>query len=153
MAAPFAALNQPLSRRTFLRGVGVSLSLPLLDAMVPAFARAKDDAAGPSPRRMIAIQTNMGILPQFFFPQGAGKDYTASPYLETLKDFRSELTVFSGVSHPGVDGGHMAERSFLTAAPHPGSGAFRNSVQHWLDIRWRAADDSQNFAYSGLLFE
>ena len=38
------------------------------------------------------------------------------------------MTVFSGVSHPSVDGGHPAEKSFLTAAPHPGSGAFRNSV-------------------------
>src|SRR5437763_1491354 len=81
-----------------------------------------------SPRRMIAIQTNMGILPMYFWPEGTGKSYKASPYLETLKDFRDDLSVFSGVSHPQVDGGHQAEQSFLTAAPHPGSGAFKNSV-------------------------
>ena len=85
-------------------------------------------ARAEAPRRMVAIETNMGILPQFFFPEGAGKNYQPSPYLEILKDHLSEMTVFSGVSHPGVDGGHQAERSFLTAAPHPGTGAFKNSI-------------------------
>ena len=58
-------------------------------------------AAAASPRRMLAIQTNLGILPQFFWPEGDGMDYKPSPYLEILKDFRREMTVFSGVSHPG----------------------------------------------------
>src|ERR1700733_14844751 len=121
--------GRSLSRRSFLRGAGVAMSLPLLDAMVPAFASAKEkEAIAGSPRRMIAIQTNMGIIPQYFFPEGTGKDFKSSPYLDVLKDFRSDLTVLSGVSHPSVDGGHQAERSFLTAAPHPGSGAFKNSV-------------------------
>lgn len=129
MTPPFFAANRFLSRRTFLRGAGVALSLPLLDAMLPAFARAATVTNAPtSPRRMIAIQTNMGILPMYFFPEGTGTNYKSSPYLDVLKDHRADLTVFSGVSHPGVDGGHQAERSFLTAAPHPGSGAFRNSV-------------------------
>ncbi len=118
-------MSKPISRRSFLRGAGVALSLPLLDAMVPAFARASAPA---SPRRMLAIQTNLGILPQFFWPEGIGMDYKPSPYLDILKDYRREMTVFSGVSHPAVDGGHLAEKSFLTAAPHPGSGSFRNSV-------------------------
>jgi hypothetical protein len=122
------AFNRPLSRRRFLAGAGVALSLPFLDAMLPAVARGNAQAAGQPPRRMIAIQTNMGILPQFFWPEGIGLDYKPSPYLEVLRDFRRDLTVFSGVSHPNVDGGHAAEQSFLTAAPHPGSGAFRNSV-------------------------
>ena len=77
---------------------------------------------------MVAIETNMGILPQFFFPAEAGRDYPSTPYLDILKDHRGALTIFSGVSHPGVDGGHQAECAFLTAAPHPGSGAFKNSV-------------------------
>ena len=118
-----------LSRRSFLRGTGVTLSLPLLDAMLPAFARSSPGTNVPgSPRRMIAIQTNLGILPQFFWPEGVGMDHKPSPYLDVLKDYRREMTVFSGVSHPSVDGGHTAEKSFLTAAPHPNSGAFRNSV-------------------------
>lgn len=125
MTTPFLTGPRRLSRRSFLRGAGVALSLPLLDAMMPAFARA--NVLG-SPRRLLAIQTNLGILPQFFWPEGTGTDYKPSPYLEILQDFRREMTVFRGVSHPGVDGGHLAERSFLTAAPHPGSGAFKNSV-------------------------
>ena len=118
--------NTSLSRRTFLRAAGVSLALPWLDAMRPAVARSAENKR--PPRRMIAIQTNMGILPQFFFPQGAGKAYQSSPYLDLLSDFRADLTVFSGVSHPGVDGGHQAEKAFLTAAVHPGASGFKNSI-------------------------
>lgn len=117
-----------LSRRSLLRGAGVALALPLLDAMLPALSCSASAATSNLPRRMVAIQTNLGILPQFFWPEGSGVDYKPSPYLETLKEYRREMTVFSGVSHPGVDGGHAGEKSFLTAAPHPGSGSFRNSV-------------------------
>ncbi len=122
----YLAANRPLSRRSFLRGAGVALSLPLLDAMVPAFARAADAAR--APRRMVAIQTNLGILPHFFWPKGTGMEHEGSPYLDILKDYRRDMTVFKGVSHPGVDGGHAGEKSFLTAAPHPASSAFKNSV-------------------------
>ena len=57
------------------------LALPLLDAMVPAFG-AEDSRA--VPLRMVAIETNMGILPQFFFPEKAGRDFELTPYLERL---------------------------------------------------------------------
>mgnify|MGYP002780585863 CR=1 FL=1 len=113
-----------LSRRAFLRGAGVAVSLPMLDAMRPAFAADRPAV----PRRMIAIQTNMGILPQNFFPAEAGTDYTPTAYLELLKAYKDRLTVLSGVSHPDVDGAHEAERSFLSAAPHPGGAGFRNSI-------------------------
>ena len=121
----------PLSRRTFLRGVGATISLPLLDAMAPALAdegskTAVDNTA--SPRRMIAIETNQGILPQYFFPKTTGRNYESTPYLKHLNGVRKQLTVFSGVSHPEVDGGHAAESCFLTAAPHPGRAGFRNSI-------------------------
>ena len=114
-----------LDRRSFLRGSGFALALPMLDAMLPAFARAATLAV---PRRMVCIQTNMGILPQNFFPAETGKDYKLTPYLELLKDFKNRLTVFSGVSHPDVDGAHEAEKAFLTATPHPGSGSFRSTI-------------------------
>src|ERR1700685_2866410 len=89
-----------LSRRSFLRGAGIAMSLPALDAMAPAFSGAADGPAGRVPRRMIAIQTTLGILPQYFWPEGTGMDYRPSPYLEILQDFRREMTVFGGVSHP-----------------------------------------------------
>ena len=117
--------HSALSRRTVLRGLGASLALPLLDAMVPAWAATPASAEA---QRLIAIQTNQGILPKNFFPEGEGRGYKASLYLQILDAFRDQMTVFSGVSHPQVDGGHSAERCFLTAAPHPGRGGFRNSI-------------------------
>lgn len=117
-----------LSRRHFLRGAGVLLGLPLLDAMAPAFARA--DTHSLVPRRFLGICNNLGVLPDKFFPAAdqTGRDYTLSPYLEHLRDFRSDFTVASGLWHPDVDGGHPADICFLTAAPHPSSGGFRNSI-------------------------
>jgi hypothetical protein len=123
---------KPLSRRTFLRGSGIAMALPFLDAMRPAFAADKVEV----PRRMVALETNMGILPQFFFPEKDGKDYALSPYLERLGKFRDQFTVFSGVSHPGVTGGHAAEKCFLTGTPHPERGGFRN----WVSIDQFAAE-------------
>jgi hypothetical protein len=120
-----------MSRRTFLRGAGILLSLPLLDAMQPAFAAVTDRAdatPGGKPRRMLGICNNLGVLPDRFFPKEGGRDYALSPYLEILKEHRDDFTVFSGVSHPDVDGGHPADNCFLTAAPHPGRGSFRNSI-------------------------
>jgi hypothetical protein len=77
---------------------------------------------------MVCIETNMGIMPQFFFPKESGKDYDVSPYLERLKPHLKDATIVSGVSHPGVTGAHAAERCFLTGTPHPERGGFRNWV-------------------------
>jgi hypothetical protein len=123
--------RRSLSRRTFLRGAGVLLSLPLLDAMTPAFASSVSAASqtpGGKPRRFLGICNNLGLLPDQFFPQDAGREYTLSPYLEGLREHREDFTVFSGVWHPDVDGGHPADNCFLTAAPHPGSAGFRNTI-------------------------
>src|SRR5881296_3897292 len=130
---PFVSTRPALSRRKFLRGAGILLSLPLLDAITPAFAAAaKRIAAGTTPggkpRRMFGICNNLGPLPELFFPTVSGRDYALSPYLEVLKEHRDDFTVFSGVWHPDVDGGHPADNCFLTAAPHPGSGGFRNTI-------------------------
>jgi hypothetical protein len=124
--------NMSLSRRFVLRGLGVGLALPFLDAMRPAVAREtnrdRETGSAAAPRRMLGICNNLGLLPEHFFPTNAGRDYTLSPYLETLKKHRDDFTVFSGVWHPDVDGGHPADICFLTAAPHPGSGGFRNTI-------------------------
>jgi hypothetical protein len=131
---PFVFTRPSLSRRTFLRGAGIALTLPFLDAMRPTFAgaiAAKVEAAatpGGKSRRFFGICNNLGVLPQNFFPKTAGADYKLSPYLEILREHRNDFTVFSGVSHPDVDGGHPADNCFLTAAPHPGRGSFRNTI-------------------------
>jgi hypothetical protein len=116
--------QRALSRRTFLKAAGTTLALPWLEAMCPALAKAEKKI----PRRMVAIETNMGIMPQFFFPEKAGRDYALTPYLEKLAAHRQQMTIFSGTSHPGVTGAHAAERCFLTATPHPERGGFRNGV-------------------------
>ena len=77
---------------------------------------------------MFAICNNLGLLPQLFFPTDTGSDYAPSPYLEVLKEHRKDFSVFSGLSHPDVDGSHAAEACFLTAAPHPLSSSFRNTI-------------------------
>jgi hypothetical protein len=63
-----------------------------------------------------------------FFPKGEGRNYELSNHLEKIAAHRDQFTVFSGLSHPGVDGGHRADKSFLTAAPHPGRASFRNTI-------------------------
>jgi hypothetical protein len=130
---PFVTTRKALSRRRFLTGVGVGLSVPFLEAMIPSFARAASAsstplAPGATPRRMFGICNNLGLLPDQFFPAETGSDYTLSPYLELMKEHRNDFTVLSGVSHPNVDGGHPSDISFLTAAPHPASSSFRNTI-------------------------
>jgi hypothetical protein len=129
--APFIALRQAISRRRFLQGVGVAMSLPLLEAMQPGLARAASSAPtapNAKPRRMLGICNNLGVRPDLFFPTGTGREYEASPYLKLLEAHRNDFTVISGVSHPNVDGGHPSDISFLTAAPHPASSSFRNTI-------------------------
>ncbi len=61
-----ASTRRPVSRRAFLRGAGVALSLPMLDVMRPAFAREADPAK--APRRFFGVCNNLGLLPEEFFP-------------------------------------------------------------------------------------
>lgn len=103
------------TRRQFLLAVGAYLALPPL-------GRAAEKLP---PKRLLAIHVPLGMMPQFFFPK-AGE--TSSPYLDQLAAHRGQFTVFSGLSHPGVDGNHHAGQCFLTGAPHPGQPTFRNSL-------------------------
>lgn len=124
-SGPYFATRTPWSRRALLKGAGITLALPFLDVMRPVLAQTKPAT---KQRRMLAICNNLGLLSDYFFPKGAGREYIASPYLELLQGHRNDFTVFSGVSHPNVDGGHPADVCFLTAAPHPGSSSFRNTI-------------------------
>src|SRR4051812_43369562 len=92
MKTVHTATQSVISRRHFLRGTGVLLGLPLLDAMLPAFARADSDPL--VPRRFLGVCNNLGVLPDKFFPTASaspspsgsiaasGRNYTLSPYLE-----------------------------------------------------------------------
>ncbi|MEX2216921.1 MAG: DUF1552 domain-containing protein [Phycisphaeraceae bacterium] len=118
-----------MNRRTFLRSGGVAMALPLLNAMSPGL-RAAAAGAGEvkDVRRMLAICAPLGIHTPNLFPEKAGKDYEATPYLKPLQKVREKFTVISGMMHPDVDGGHSAEASFLTGAAHPGQPSFRNTI-------------------------
>jgi len=120
---PFIALRRSMPRRHFLRGAGVMLGLPMLDAMQRDKSTSEE-----IPRRMFAVCNNLGLLDSRFFPKQTGKDYELSPYLNVLREHRNDFTVFSGVSHPDVDGSHASEVCFLTSAAHPANGGFRNSI-------------------------
>ncbi len=126
-AAP-RTMGPRMDRRRFLRAAGVALALPLLEALPAASASGADPAVATVPRRIIAVCNNLGLVPDQFFPEKPGRDYALSPYLQAIKEHREDFTVFSGVSHPFVDGGHPADNCFLTAAPHPGNGGFRNTI-------------------------
>ncbi len=118
-----------LHRRTILRAAGVAMALPLFDAFGVGRTRAAAKRAEVVPRRMVCINTPLGLHPAFFFPEKSGPDYKSSPYLELFKDFRDDFTVISGLSHPDVGPSHDSNLSFLTSAPHPERRAgFKNSI-------------------------
>ena len=114
-----------LTRRRFLRGAGVALTLPLLESVRPTLAK---DTESPVPRRMLLISNNLGVLPKQFFPETFGRDYELSTYLQDLAEFRNDFTVISGLSHPDVDGGHSTENCYLTGARGPTKSGFRNTI-------------------------
>jgi hypothetical protein len=87
-----------LSRRTFLRGAGVAVGLPLLDAMIPAWTALAQTAARPMPR-MGFIYLPHGAIMEHWTPAAQGTDFELTPILEPLAPFRSHLTVVSGLEN------------------------------------------------------
>lgn len=119
-------MSPTLSRRTFLRGTGVSLALPFLDAMLPRLRAA----AAPAPKRMVFVCTSLGLHTPNLFPKETGRGYTLTPYLDIVKAHRDDFTVLSGISHPDQAGanGHTSEMTWLTSAKGPGLSGFRNTI-------------------------
>lgn len=116
-----------MPRRRFLKGLGTAISLPFMDAMLPAFARGETPAP---PRRFVGICTTLGLHGPHLFPEKPGRDYELTPYLELLKEHREDFTLFSGLSHQDQQGndGHASEMTWLTGAVRPGLAGFRNTI-------------------------
>lgn len=114
-----------LSRRAMLRGAGITLGLPLLEAMTPAFANVK---AGPQAKRFVGVSMALGLHNPNLVPEGAGREYKPSRYLQSIQDLRNDFTVISGSSHPGVTGGHTAEGSIYSACPNARGSTSRNTI-------------------------
>ncbi len=117
---------QPLlNRRHFLRAGSAFLALPFLEALEPRLAGG---ASSPTPRRMVCIMTNTGLIKDNFFPKETGRTFEPSRYLAHLEPVRGRYTVMNGLSHPDNSGGHVVEKSFLTGARFPSSAVFKNSI-------------------------
>jgi hypothetical protein len=111
--------KKSISRRTVLRGAGATVGLPLLDAMIPAFATA---ATTPAPaRRFGVIYHPNGVIYDKWLPTGTGADFQFSPTLAGLQPFRDKLIVVTGLfsdqAEANGDGGGdhtRASGSYLT---------------------------------------
>jgi len=117
--------SKSLTRRTVLRGIGASLALPFLEAMVPS-ARA---AAKPV-RRFLTFYVPNGMAMEYWSPKGEGASFELSPILQPLAPFRNQMLVLSGLHsswnyiHAGASG------SFLTGTPRGG----RNEIEIFADV-------------------
>ena len=118
-----------LSRRTVLRGVGATLALPWLDAMLPAFSARGLAAAAPA-HRFQAFYVPNGMAMEYWTPKGEGSAFELSPIMEPLAPFRDQMLVLSGLKanwnyiHAGASG------SFLTGTTRGG----RNEVEIIADV-------------------
>jgi len=112
-------LTTSLPRRTVLRGLGASLALPFLDAMVPAFSLRGRAAVKPAHRFQTFYVPN-GMAMEYWTPKGAGAAFELSPILEPMAPFRDQMLVLSGIKanwnyiHAGASG------SFLTGTTRGG---------------------------------
>ncbi len=104
-----------INRRTILKGAGAAVALPWLETMSPAANGAEHPATGP--RRMVLINLNLGLYAPALFPQATGRDFKPPEYLQILDEFRGDYTIISGLSHPGVVGGHSAEPRIFNGTP------------------------------------
>src|SRR5437868_3300553 len=90
-------MKKHLPRRAFLKGAGVTLALPLLDAMTPALAKAAEKAKAPT--RLMFCQVPNGIEMKAWKPQGTSKDFEITRILKPLEPFRDDMLVLTGLAH------------------------------------------------------
>jgi hypothetical protein len=100
-----------MKRRTFLKASGVTLGLPWFESF------AGDAKEGESPQRLLLFCLPLGLYHDAIIPTGTGTGYEATEYLSVMDEFRDHYTVFSGLDHPGVNGGHSAEARIFTGIP------------------------------------
>ena len=112
--------KKALQRRTFLRGTGVALALPLLDAMFPAFTST---AAAANPvRRLGFVYIPMGMSPAEWIPQGEGRLTALSPSLTALEPFMDQITVITNTELKDMaypTGNHAASNAIFLSATRP----------------------------------
>jgi uncharacterized protein DUF1552 len=107
--------KRSLSRRTMLRGMGATLALPFLDAMVPAATALSKTAAQPAPR-FGAVFVPMGERPSHWTPPTAGAGFEFSPILKPIERFRESLVVVSNLDRPPGGTHAVSTSTWLTGA-------------------------------------
>jgi len=115
------AMKKVLPRRTFLRGAGVTLALPFLDAMLPAFTPTAVAAVN-SIRRLGFVYIPMGMSPAEWIPQGEGKLKSLSPSLAALEPFLDQITVITNTELKDMaypTGNHAASNAIFLSATRP----------------------------------
>jgi hypothetical protein len=122
--------RKAISRRTVLRGLGASLSLPLLDSMVPAMTALAQTKAAPLHRFGVVYVPN-GMVMEQYLPATEGRGFEFTPTLKGIEPFREQTLVLSGLNcipSPGRPGGAHAKAStrYLTNISPPTS-------ETWLD--------------------
>ena len=123
-----------IHRRTVLRGLGVSVALPLLESLLP---RVAFGAAAPvNAQRMAVVTVPFGMVVDRFHPQQAGLDYPLSQTLEPLKSLRQDFTVFSNLDHD-VRGGHAANHTLLSGVELKRQKSIRKIESRYMKVRFR----------------
>jgi len=108
--------KKALPRRTFLRGVGAIVGLPLLDAMVPALTAAAKTVATPK-MRFGGVYIPHGAIMDQYTPKTAGRGFDFTPILKSLEPFRDSLMIVSNLDRPGDDDSHAtASAAWLSGA-------------------------------------
>lgn len=117
-----------LDRRYFLRGLGATVALPLLDCMTPLRAGATELAS--KPRRSVFVYIPNGVNVLTWQITTLGRDYQFSEPLRPLENHRQNITPISGLHHPnGIGQAHVCADTWLTAAKiSMDGGVYRNSV-------------------------
>ncbi len=140
--------SELLGRRTFLQGTGVALALPWLETFAKGAPSAEE-----SPKRFVSIYHPDGVgIPLktdpawkdwCWFPRGGEKDFQLTKVLDVLEPLRSDITIYSGLSHPVARKvhGHSNADQYLTGAPIGGQGPYQNTIS--LDQAY--AEHAQSF--------
>jgi uncharacterized protein DUF1552 len=109
--------KRSLPRRTFLRGAGATLALPLLDAMVPALTPVVRTAAAPQ-RRLGFVYIPHGVIMDQWTPSATGSGFELTQILTPLAPFRDDLVVISNLTRAEVNSNHaVSSACWLTGVP------------------------------------
>ena len=108
------ATKRFISRRTVLRGMGATIALPFLEAMVPAFTPIARTAANPL-KRFGAVFVPLGERPGYWTPVKIGEDFEFTPILKPLEPFRNSITVVSELCDP-LDGHAVTVAAWLSGS-------------------------------------